>query len=120
MWVWSRSRSRAWAAGVRWYRRPSVSTTGVNECVAAATRTCDPRSAAARTSAATSSSSRGAAAYAGVKDWLPGFPVKTSYLRTVSDPAYASVNGEDLLPDLAIGRLPAGSADEARRLVEKV
>jgi hypothetical protein len=56
----------------------------------------------------------------GVKDWLPGFPVKTSYLRTVSDPAYASVNGEDLLPDLAIGRLPAGSADEARRLVEKV
>ena len=56
----------------------------------------------------------------GVKDWLPGFPVKTSYLWTVSDPAYASVNGEDLLPDLAIGRLPAGSVDEAQRLVEKI
>src|SRR3954454_486111 len=49
---------------------PPVSTTGVNEWPAAATRTPMPRSAAARTSAATSSSSRGAAAYAGVKDWL--------------------------------------------------
>ena len=56
----------------------------------------------------------------GVRDWLPGFPVKTSYLWTVSDPAYASVNGEDLLPDLAIGRLPAGSVDEAQRLVQKI
>ena len=56
----------------------------------------------------------------GVKDWLPGFPVKTSYLRTVSDPAYSSVNGEDLLPDLAIGRLPASSVREAERLVRKV
>ena len=41
---------------------PSVSTTGVNEWVAADTRTWVPRSAAARTSATTSSSSRGAAA----------------------------------------------------------
>jgi hypothetical protein len=56
----------------------------------------------------------------GVADWLPGFPVKTSYLWTVSDPAYASVNGDDSIPDIAIGRLTAGSADEARRLVEKV
>jgi Peptidase family C25 len=56
----------------------------------------------------------------GAKDWLPGRPVKTSYLRTVSDPGYASVNGDDLLPDLAIGRLPAGSEPEAQRLVEKV
>ena len=56
----------------------------------------------------------------GVKDRLPGFPVKTSYLWTVSDPAYASVNGEDLLPDLAIGRLPAASLGEAQRMVEKI
>jgi hypothetical protein len=56
----------------------------------------------------------------GAKDWLPGFPIKTSYLWTVSDPAYASVNGEDLLPDIAIGRLPAGSLDEASRMVEKI
>jgi hypothetical protein len=46
--------------------------------------------------------------------------VKTSYLWTVSDPGYASVNGEDLLPDVAIGRLPASSEPEAQRLVEKV
>jgi hypothetical protein len=38
----------------------------------------------------------------------------------VSDPAYASVNGDDLLPDLAIGRLPASNVDEARLLVNKV
>ncbi len=56
----------------------------------------------------------------GVKDWLPGFPMKTSFLWTVSDPAYAAVNGEDLLPDLALGRLSAGSVEEAQRLIQKV
>jgi parallel beta-helix repeat protein len=56
----------------------------------------------------------------GTKDWLPGLPIKTSYLWTVSDPGYAAVNGEDALPDIAIGRLPAASADEAARLVEKI
>jgi hypothetical protein len=56
----------------------------------------------------------------GKKDWLPGLPIKTSYLWTVSDPGYAAVNGEDALPDIAIGRLPAASADEAARLVEKI
>ncbi len=56
----------------------------------------------------------------GVKDWLPGFPVKTSFLWTVSDPTYAAVNGEDLLPDLALGRLSAGSVEEAQRLIQKV
>jgi hypothetical protein len=56
----------------------------------------------------------------GVKDWLPGFPVRTSYLWTVSDPSYASVNGEDLIPDVAIGRLPAGTVGEAQALVQKI
>jgi Peptidase family C25 len=46
--------------------------------------------------------------------------VKTSYLWTVSDPAYASVNGDDSIPDIAIGRLPASSFDEAQRLVQKI
>ncbi|MFM9709540.1 C25 family cysteine peptidase, partial [Streptomyces galilaeus] len=53
----------------------------------------------------------------GTKDWLPGYPVVTSYIQTVSDPAYASVNGNDILPDLAIGRLPAASVTEAQILV---
>jgi hypothetical protein len=51
---------------------------------------------------------------------LPAMWVKTSYLWTASDPTLAAVNGEDLLPDLAIGRLPAKTLTEARALVEKV
>ncbi len=56
----------------------------------------------------------------GVLNRLPGFPTRTSFLWTVSDPAYASVNGEDLIPDIAIGRLPAGSVAEAQVLMQKV
>jgi hypothetical protein len=51
---------------------------------------------------------------------LPALWVKTSYLWTVSDQALAAVNGEDLLPDLAIGRLPATTVEEAERLVGKL
>jgi hypothetical protein len=51
---------------------------------------------------------------------LPALWTKTSYLWTVSDPALGAVNGDDLLPDLAIGRLPAGTVEEAERLVAKV
>jgi hypothetical protein len=56
----------------------------------------------------------------GVSNQVPPLMVKTSYLWTASDPSYASVNGEDLLPDLAIGRLPAASVGEARTMVEKI
>jgi hypothetical protein len=56
----------------------------------------------------------------GTTNWIPGYPVRTSYLWTVSDPAYASVNGEDLVPDVAVGRLSASSVEEAERLVAKV
>jgi hypothetical protein len=56
----------------------------------------------------------------GVQNRVPLFPTRTTYLWTASDPAYAAVNGDDLLPDLALGRLPAGSLDEARTLVDKV
>ena len=55
-----------------------------------------------------------------VVDRLPFYPLKTSFLWTASDPAYAAVNGDDLVPDLAIGRLPAGSLAEAESLVVKV
>jgi len=51
---------------------------------------------------------------------LPAMFLKTSYLVTASDPALAAVNGEDLLPDLAIGRLPAQTAEQAQALIEKV
>ena len=39
-----------------------------------------------------------------VQNQVPPLMVKTSYLWTASDPAYAAVNGDDLLPDIAIGR----------------
>ncbi len=55
----------------------------------------------------------------GVKNRLPSLAVKTSYLWTASDPAYAAVNGEDILPDLAIGRLPAADSGELRAMVDK-
>jgi hypothetical protein len=51
---------------------------------------------------------------------LPALWTKTSYLWTVSDPGLAAVNGEDPLPDIAIGRLPATTVEEARKLVEKL
>jgi hypothetical protein len=51
---------------------------------------------------------------------LPALMVKTSYLRTASDPLLAAVNGDDALPDLAIGRLPATTSAEAGRLVRKL
>ena len=51
---------------------------------------------------------------------LPVLWAKTSYLWTASDPGLAAVNGDDALPDLAIGRLPAATVEEARKLVEKL
>ena len=51
---------------------------------------------------------------------LPALWAKTSYLWTVSDPLLAAVNGDDALPDLAIGRLPAATVEQAQVLVEKL
>jgi hypothetical protein len=56
----------------------------------------------------------------GVKNQVPPMMVLTSYLETASDAAYAAVNGEDLLPDLAIGRLPAATVDELQLMVAKI
>ena len=51
---------------------------------------------------------------------LPALWTKTSYLWTASDPLLAAVNGDDALPDLAIGRLPATTVEQAQALVEKL
>jgi hypothetical protein len=51
---------------------------------------------------------------------LPALWAKTSYLWTASDPQLAAVNGEDVLPDLAIGRLPAATVQQAETLVAKL
>jgi hypothetical protein len=51
---------------------------------------------------------------------LPALWAKTSYLWTVSDPQLAAVNGADSLPDLAIGRLPATTVEQAQALIAKL
>ena len=51
---------------------------------------------------------------------LPFVATKTSFLLTASDPLLAAVNGDDALPDLALGRLPASTVEEAEVLVAKV
>jgi hypothetical protein len=56
----------------------------------------------------------------GVTNEVPPLMVKTSYLWTSSDPAYAAVNGDDLFPDIAIGRLPASTVEDAHNMVEKI
>jgi hypothetical protein len=56
----------------------------------------------------------------GVLDRIPTPIVETSYLFTASDPSLAAVNGEDSLPDFALGRLSAGTFEEAQRLVSKL
>ena len=56
----------------------------------------------------------------GVTNQVPPRMVKTSYLWTASDPSYAAVNGDDLLPDLAIGRLPVATVEQVQAMVEKI
>ncbi len=51
---------------------------------------------------------------------VPPLMVKTTYLWTASDPTLAAVNGDDFLPDVAIGRLPAANEEELRVMVEKI
>jgi hypothetical protein len=58
--------------------------------------------------------------HTGVRNRVPARLARTTYLWTASDPSYAAVNGEDALPDLALGRLPAATVEEARILVDKV
>ena len=51
---------------------------------------------------------------------MPFLLQKTSYIWTASDPALAALNGDDLLPDLAIGRLPATTLEQAQTMVTKI
>jgi hypothetical protein len=56
----------------------------------------------------------------GVVNQVPAKMVKTQFVWTASDPWLAAVNGEDLLPDVAIGRLPAASVEEVESMVAKI
>lgn len=55
------------------------------------------------------------------RSFIPSFMVNTkSYGMTSSDNYFACVSGDDDLPDIFIGRLPANNADEAAAMVEKI
>ncbi len=54
------------------------------------------------------------------RNLLPTPLVKSTYLWTASDPWLAAVNGDDAIPDLAIGRLSAGSLAEAEAAIQKI
>jgi hypothetical protein len=56
----------------------------------------------------------------GVENHVPVKTLKTRYVWTASDPWLGAVNGEDILPDVAVGRLPASSVEEVELLVEKI
>jgi hypothetical protein len=56
----------------------------------------------------------------GVKNQIPPLVTRTSYLWTASDPTLAAVHGDDLLPDVAIGRIPASDAEELRSYIDKI
>jgi len=51
---------------------------------------------------------------------VPAPIIPTTFMWTASDPTLAAVNGEDALPDLALGRLSASNLPEAHALVQKV
>lgn len=40
--------------------------------------------------------------------------------ETATDNRYAAVHGDDILPDMYIGRLPAANADQAKTMVDKI
>ena len=56
----------------------------------------------------------------GAKSQVPVKSLKTQFMWTASDPWFGAINGDDILPDVAIGRLPAASVDEVESLVQKI
>jgi hypothetical protein len=51
---------------------------------------------------------------------LPALWGKTSWLWTSKDPVLGAVNGEDEVPDVAVGRIPATTVEQAEALVGKL
>ncbi len=55
----------------------------------------------------------------GVQSQVPVKLVKTQFVWTASDPWFGAINGDDILPEVAIVRLPAASVEEVK-LVQKI
>jgi hypothetical protein len=56
----------------------------------------------------------------GVTNHVPTLSVETAYFWADSDPTLAAINGDDLLPDVAIGRLPVATVEDVGKIVEKI
>jgi len=55
------------------------------------------------------------------KSLVPTYLVDTAFSgQTVSDNWFVCLDEEDMLPDMAIGRLPVSTADEARAILDKI
>jgi hypothetical protein len=55
------------------------------------------------------------------KSLVPTYLVDTAFSgQTLSDNWFVCLGDEDVLPDMAIGRLPVSTADEARAVVDKI
>ncbi len=58
----------------------------------------------------------------GGRQTVPPFlaPVDKTMGETATDHRYVAVHGDDILPDMYIGRLPAADADQAKTMVDKI
>jgi hypothetical protein len=55
------------------------------------------------------------------QNFVPTYPAFTMYMgETITDEYFARISGEDAVPDLYMGRLPAASAAEAAVMVQKI
>jgi hypothetical protein len=56
------------------------------------------------------------------KSYIPPYlaPVDPTILETAADNRYVTLVGDDILPDMMLGRLPVNNIDEANALVEKI
>jgi hypothetical protein len=57
----------------------------------------------------------------GTVSFVPVYLTVTDYLgETISDDWFVEISGEDAIPEMAIGRLPAETADQAETMVGKI
>ena len=54
------------------------------------------------------------------KNYVPTYPIITTFMETASDNWFVAVSGDDFLPDMFIGRLPAKTSSQASWIVDKI
>ena len=57
----------------------------------------------------------------GTINYVPGYMVDTAYMgEAITDEYFVKISGDDALPDMYIGRLPAASEAQAQAMVDKI